>query len=196
MKKTFEASVQAIHLLLKTFGEMDKLKIVKIIYFADKRHLIFGGRTITGDNYMAMKLGPVGSMVLDVLDKNVKYIQPEQLQYINQYIQQGKGKNNYKCTENKMEYDQLSESDKKTLTKIGKKFNVMDGRALVELTHKYPEWTKFEEILQKEPTTRKPIALADLFSSIDSDPLEIPQDIIEDSRMMYTGHYADAVSGD
>ena len=196
MKKTFEASVQAIHFLLKTFGEMDKLKMVKVIYFADKRHLIFGGRTITGDNYMAMRHGPVGSMVLNILNRNVEYLESEQLQYIDCYIQQGDSENNRKCTENNMIYDQLSESDKKTLTKIGKKFNVMDGWALVKLTHKYSEWAKFEEILRKEPTTCKQIALADLFSSIDDDPLEISPDIVNDSRMMYLGHYAGAVSGD
>jgi uncharacterized phage-associated protein len=196
MKKTFEASVQVIYFLLKTFGEIDKLKLVKIIYFADKRHLIFGGRTITGDTYMAMKYGPVGSMVLNVLDRNVERLESEQLQYIDRYIQQGARKYSYKCTENNMVYDQLSESDKKTLTKIGEKFNIMDGQELVKLTHKYPEWSNFEEVLRKEPNTCKQIALVDLFSSIDNDPLEIPPDIIKDSRMMYLGHYAEAMSGD
>jgi uncharacterized phage-associated protein len=195
MKKTFEASVQTIHFLLKTFGEMNKLKLMKIVYFADKRHLIFGGRTITGDNYVAMRLGPVGSTVLNILDRDVGHLKPEQIQYAERYIQQGHNKHNYTCTENIIEYDQLSESDKKTLTKIGKKFNTTNPWTLVNLTHKYPEWAVFEEVLQENPNTCKPIALVDLFSSIDNDPLEIPRDIVEDARNMYLGYYADAVSG-
>jgi uncharacterized phage-associated protein len=195
MKKIFEASVQTIHFLLKTFGEMDKLKMVKVIYFADKRHLIFGGRTITGDNYMAMRHGPAGSMVLNVLNRNVEYLELEQLQYIDRYIQQVDSKNNYKCVDGNVEYDQLSESDKKTLTKIGEKFKSMNEWELVNLTHKYPEWTQFENELKKDPSICKPIPLVDLFSSINNDPLGIPSDIVEDSRRMYLG-YEDDPLGD
>jgi len=97
MKKIFEASVQAIPFLLKTFGEMDKLKMIKIIYFADKRHLIFSGRKITNDNYVAMRHGLTRSMLLNVLNRNVEYLEPEQLRYIDRYIQQSGSKDNYKC---------------------------------------------------------------------------------------------------
>jgi uncharacterized phage-associated protein len=184
MKKKFEACVQAIHFLLNNFGTMDKLKIVKLIYFADKRHLIFGGRTITGDDYMAMGHGPVGSMVFDVLKMNAANFEPEQLCYIRRHIQQV-GEHNYSCVGRDIVYDQFSESDQKTLAKIGETFKSWTQWDLVELTHKYPEWTQFEEELTKSLSI--PIPLVDLFTTIENDPLGIPQDIVEDSRLMYLG---------
>jgi uncharacterized phage-associated protein len=186
MKKRFEACVQAIHFLLKNFGEMDRLKIVKLIYFADKRHLILGGRTITNDNYVAMNYGPVGSMVLDVLKRT--NLKPEQLNYADQYIRKTEiGEYKYECATVDMMYDQFSESDLKTLTKIGEKFKSMDAWELVELTHKYPEWTQFQTEFA-DSNACKPIRLVELFSTIDDDPLGIPHDVVKDSRAMYLGY--------
>jgi hypothetical protein len=126
-------------------------------------------------------------MVLNILNRNVEYLEPEQLQYIDHYIQQGNGKDDYKCAENNMEYDQFSETDKKTLTKIGEKFKLTDKWELVSLTHRYPEWVQFEKELKKDPSICKQIPIVDLFSCIDDDPLGIPSDIVGDSRKMYLG---------
>ena len=41
--------------------------ISKVLYFADKRHLEHYGRFISGDNYVAMKHGPVPSVTYDIL---------------------------------------------------------------------------------------------------------------------------------
>lgn len=41
--------------------------IAKLLYFADKLHLCQYGRFICGDNYIAMKNGPVPSHVYDML---------------------------------------------------------------------------------------------------------------------------------
>lgn len=42
-------------------------KLCKILYFADQRHLSTYGRSITGDQYIAMQYGPVPSCVDDIL---------------------------------------------------------------------------------------------------------------------------------
>jgi hypothetical protein len=47
--------------------ELTTLKIAKLLYFADKRHLLRYGRPITGDAYVGMKNGPVPSIAYDVL---------------------------------------------------------------------------------------------------------------------------------
>jgi len=187
--KKFEACVQAIHFILKNFGEMDKLKIVKLIYFADKRQLIFAARTITGDNYVAMRHGPAGSMVLNILNRNTEYLEQEQLDFIDRYIRQVEaGADNYKSAGYDMSYDQLAETDRKALKIVCEKFKHADKWAVVSLTHKYPEWGQFENELKDDPSICKPIPLVDMFSCVDDDPLGIPPDIIKDSREMYLGY--------
>ncbi len=48
-------------------------KISKILYFAERQYLVKYGRTIIGDNYIAMKYGPVPSNVYDM----IKFIRGE-----------------------------------------------------------------------------------------------------------------------
>lgn len=48
-------------------SELTTLKIAKLLYFADKRHLLKYGRPITGDAYVGMRNGPVPSIAYDVL---------------------------------------------------------------------------------------------------------------------------------
>jgi len=48
-------------------GERDLYSLLKILYFAEKEHLLKFGRTITGDTIVAMKYGPVLSFAYDSL---------------------------------------------------------------------------------------------------------------------------------
>lgn len=57
----------ALYVLKATGGTSDFHKMFKILYFADQKHLAKYGRPITGDNYVAMKNGPVPSNIYDIL---------------------------------------------------------------------------------------------------------------------------------
>jgi len=48
--------------------DLTKYKIVKLLFLADKYHLVRYGRTITGDRICAMDYGPVPSVALDALN--------------------------------------------------------------------------------------------------------------------------------
>ena len=48
-------------------GTWDKYSILKILYFAEKRHISTYGRTITGDKIVALKYGPVPSSSYDII---------------------------------------------------------------------------------------------------------------------------------
>lgn len=60
--------VTVLNYLASKIGPVDKLKVVKLLYFIDKRHFIQYGRFVTNDCYIKMPLGPVPSNVLDVID--------------------------------------------------------------------------------------------------------------------------------
>ena len=63
----------AIHAVLYILAQLKKkgisadfIRIFKILYFADREHLLKYGRTITGDVYIAMRQGPVPSIIYDI----------------------------------------------------------------------------------------------------------------------------------
>ena len=59
---------QAAAYLLKLHGgEMKYIKLVKLLYLADRRSLLERGRTITKDHYVSMDHGPVLSIMLNLI---------------------------------------------------------------------------------------------------------------------------------
>jgi len=68
-EKSLAAVLYIAHELIEKSPEhrADLYKLLKILYFADKKHLAKYGRSITGDFYVAMKDGPVPSRTYDML---------------------------------------------------------------------------------------------------------------------------------
>ena len=62
-EKTLEASLY----ILGQLPSCDMHKLYKILYFADREHLVEYGRPITGDEYIAMDYGPVPSFLRDAI---------------------------------------------------------------------------------------------------------------------------------
>jgi uncharacterized phage-associated protein len=181
--------VQTIHYILNRIGCTDKLKIVKLVYFADKLHLLLYGRTITGDSYCAMKNGPVGSTTLDVLNENLEYLDEEDINYSKLYlIRTGSDSRIYEpLTIQNCKYEMLSESDKKILDTILDKFARKTGKELVDLTHRYPEWKQYENDFANEVKKHADIDTVELFSVIQNDPLDVDPKRAEISREMFCG---------
>jgi len=53
--------------ITKNLERADFLRVFKILYFAEQEHLVRFGRPIVGDNYVAMKRGPVPSTIYNEL---------------------------------------------------------------------------------------------------------------------------------
>ena len=81
-------------------------KIFKIIYFADRQHLVDWGRPITGDTYIAMEAGPVPSRMYDML----KIVRGDS------YMPDTEGLNRYFKVENWMYVNPLQDADLVQLT--------------------------------------------------------------------------------
>jgi uncharacterized phage-associated protein len=70
MTTTFFNTEKTIHLLAhiaSSLGRVDFHRIFKILYFADEKHLALYGFPIVGDEYIAMKNGPVPSITYDMV---------------------------------------------------------------------------------------------------------------------------------
>jgi len=61
----------------KDVPDLTKLKAAKLLFFADKYHLLHYGRPVIGDCYVCMEHGPVPSRSLDVMNRLVA---PDEIQ--------------------------------------------------------------------------------------------------------------------
>ncbi|MGH9431598.1 MAG: Panacea domain-containing protein [Terriglobia bacterium] len=68
-----EKFLAALHYLAaRQVPELDKYKICKLLFLADKYHLVRFGRPILGDRYCPLPHGPVPSHSLDLLNEFIK----------------------------------------------------------------------------------------------------------------------------
>lgn len=180
-----------IYYILKKLGKADKLKIIKLLYLADKYHLIKYGRTITGDDYYAMEKGPVGTTAKDLLTfEENDVFSPTAMSYIRKIVEQAGSKYTYSAKEVEIELDTLSDTDKEILDFIIEKFGRMSTDELIEYVHKYPEWKKYEDSFKYNLIKRGRIDTEELLSILDDDAdLKISNDHLKNSRKMLMGQF-------
>lgn len=141
-----KATQAAARLLELRGGKMSYLKLLKLLYFADRRALVKLGRPITFDKYFSMENGPVLSQTCDLIKDNAP---GKSGRYWRQFIE----KKDYDVQLKKTApVDQLSEAEEDILEKVFKKYGRMNRWDIVELTHKLPEYL--------DPPTRSPIPLS------------------------------------
>ncbi len=140
---------------------LDKLKALKLIYFADRYHLRKFGRTITNDEYYAMNYGPVASGTKDILEMST-FLDTLENEYASKFLEPQKSAINIKPI-SKVDESELSISEIEALNYVWIKLGSKDNFELVDLTHKYPEWKKHEEQLKLGITSRIKMDLIDFF---------------------------------
>ncbi|MBL4805971.1 MAG: SocA family protein [Rhodobacteraceae bacterium] len=69
--------IDAIDLIARSIPNITQYYIGKILFFADREHLLDYGRPITGDKYVAMEHGPVPSAIRNWLGRDSDY--PDEL---------------------------------------------------------------------------------------------------------------------
>lgn len=60
-------AIETVVYLANRINDPTRMKIFKLLYFADKLHMSRYGRFIIGDSYVAMKFGPVPSKTYDIV---------------------------------------------------------------------------------------------------------------------------------
>jgi uncharacterized phage-associated protein len=149
-KLNFEFSpqkfVQALVYFSKSgIADLTKMKIHKLLFFADKLHLVRYGRPIIGDRYFALMHGPVLSTADDFLDAAeetmVESGAPDTAAIFNGYavmkptsdypVVVATGDDNYRV---------FSRSELTVLAEIVERFGGMSASALRALTHKDPAY--------------------------------------------------------
>jgi uncharacterized phage-associated protein len=178
-------SVQAMYYIAKCLNKpVDKLTLLKLVFFADRYHLRKYARTITDDTYFALQYGPVASNTKDVLDDLQTEATGEL--YAQRFIHQIDLKT-YQAKENNEELDYLSETDIEALNFAIENFGSMGSFDLVNLAHEYPEWKRFEHSLKSGMRTER-MNMDDFFedSILPDDKFKlISREIVETSKAIY-----------
>jgi uncharacterized phage-associated protein len=118
-------------------GEINKMKALKLVYFADRCHLRSYGRPITNDSYFAMKFGPVASQCLNLLNENVDFTAPVENEYRLAFIE----RENNEHFSSKLPVNEvvLSQTDLKALQYAWETYRAQDQFSLAKETHRFPE---------------------------------------------------------
>ena len=114
-------------------GTVDKIKLIKLIFFADLKHLQQYGRPIVGGTYCAMDFGPVCSELYDDIKRSQR---DEALPYRTK--EGGHSLNAVSLPVG----DLLSESDLEILESVNSEFGKMDTFRLSDITHQLKLWKK------------------------------------------------------
>ncbi len=133
--------VQAIaYFAWKDVPKLDKLKTVKLLYFADKHHLLKHGRPILGDIYFCMPHGPVPSFSKNVIDDALDEDNDAEKSLLT-YVSVDKSSRHARfVSKSQPNLGELSASETESLEATIAKYGQLDPWPLRELSHKEPCW--------------------------------------------------------
>jgi len=157
-RKATEAAAVLIDL---NGGEMNYMKLIKLIYLADRQALSDWERPITYDSYVSMHMGQVLSNTYDLAKQETEIGNSLWAEYIS-------APENYTVRFNRerIKIKKLSDAEINLLREIYNRFKNFDRFELGELTHNLPEY--------KDPgNSSTPTPLEELLAAIEYSEEEI-----------------------
>lgn len=139
--------IQALTYLAYNMPEyvLDDMKAYKLLWLADRCHLRKNGRTITGDKYFAMPRGVVPTDAKHLLDGEQTVLEnPDG--YFDKWIIKIEN-HKYKALR-APEIAEFSDSDIEVLDEVISQYGNFSRHELSDLSHKYPEWKEYEDMLK------------------------------------------------
>ena len=130
-------ATQAAAYLIKRRGQgfMSYMKLIKLLYFADREALLRWGSPITADTFYSMDRGPVLSRVLELVTEGAS---PQESHFWEQHLQP--------CGDHEIEMiadpsnGELSEVEEELLDEVYERFGGLSRWKIVDEVHKLPEW--------------------------------------------------------
>lgn len=169
--------VQAAAVLLRLVrgGRMEYLRLLKLLYIADRQHVQEYQRPIIGRRLVAMKNGPLHSDLYDLV-KGEHIDEPLWSEYIR--------RDNYEVELLRDPgVSELSAAEVRTLTTTFDRHQTLSEWELVEITHGFQEWWK--NYPDRSANTSRTIPFADLLDAVglQNEKPAILNDLCEESQM-------------
>lgn len=140
MKLRFDerkAAQAAARLIAREGGRISHLKLMKLMYLAERRALLSWGRPITFDSYVSMPHGPVLSFTLDRI--NLPKDPGDDASYWQQVISERENHEIRLLTDDSPS-DALSPAEEEVLDEVYREYGQMDQWQLRDFSHTLPEW--------------------------------------------------------
>ncbi len=185
--------IQALAFFASAMPEktLSAMKAYKLLWLADRCHLRQNGRTITGDRYYALPKGMVPTDAKHLLDGE-KTAMDTPTGYLEQWIEKA-GEFSFKAIQ-PADMAEFSKSDVDVLEKVLANYGHMSGKELSELSHKYPEWKYYEDMLcDKKEKNSFPINMDLMFeeSPEDASPLfNQSSEVLEETKEIFHEFYS------
>jgi uncharacterized phage-associated protein len=159
------ATQAAARLLFRRGGRMSYMKLLKLMYLADRKALLQFGRPITYDRYVSMDHGPVLSQTynLMVAEESPTGAPSYWRELISEPI-----KYEVSLRVAQPPHDQLSPAQESVLDDVFDEFGAMSRWELVSLVHTLPEW-------QDPQGSSVPISLRDLLAGAGVDDADVDE---------------------
>lgn len=158
----FQKSIQLLNFFaVLEGGTINRLKALKLMWAAERFHLRTNGLTIINDDFFAMKLGPVPSFTKDMAE-GCNSLSEEESEYRNEVLQ---NVSEYSYKSNRAFDDSFfSKNGIVAMEKSYSAFGKYDGFELADITHLYPEWSKFSHLIPSV-TSRADMDYLDFFNN-------------------------------
>lgn len=153
------AQALAYLLSMENNNKMNRVRLIKLLWAADRLHLRRYGRTITESGYFALKYGPVNSLALNIASLDKKHLGRD-VDFVSKFFQADVV--NTEMIKSPGD-DYLSKSEKEMLCRAFDMFAAIKDFDLAEdISHQYPEWKNQRHNLN-DKVRRSPINKLDFF---------------------------------
>lgn len=163
-----KATAAASHLLDLEGGTMDYMRLVKLLYFADREGLKTLGQPVTGgDQYFSLDQGPILSQTLDLCKLKSRGVWSEHIERVGLWAVTLRRHAD-------LSLGPLSEAEMAVLKKVSDDCRGLDQWALSKISHRFPEY--------RDPQgSRVEILPIEILRAVGKTDSEI-EDILEDER--------------
>ena len=125
--------------------KLNKMKALKLLFFADRYHLRKYGRPVSDCAYFAMKHGPVASEAKNVAEASARLDRPSR-SYARRFVRRDDLYHFSSVAD--VDHAVLSETDREALDFAWKNFGHYSEFRLRDITHHYPEWKQHARTLR------------------------------------------------
>jgi uncharacterized phage-associated protein len=193
----YEKIIQLLGYIQRKADTKDKLTLIKLLFFADRMHLRRYFSLISHDVYYALRNGPAASKTLNVLNHS-NYLESELFEKNNRLLSKIQLLNFTDRIIKEDSTDCLSKNEMSVVDMTVEIFGKFSLQELIHITHDYPEWKRYEDLLNEGLTDGELIYMDDFFKNPDinnspaiqkyfngKDPLYENEDYLNEAKEYY-----------